>query len=83
MIEEFESEMEVEEDRNRRRREKEMKRFTNAKVRPQDEVDWDESKQDAEPCPLCVHYFKMAIETRAEVTADNEAVRAAYSEVVR
>ena len=35
----------------KRRQEKAAKRYSNAKVRPQDEVDWDLEKQEAEPFP--------------------------------
>ena len=83
MIEEFESEMEVEEDRNRRRREKTAKIFKNAKVWPQDEVYWDEGKQETELCPLCGHYFTMTTETMNVVNAENEVVKVAHSEEIR
>ena len=55
LIGEFESEKEILADREKRRQEKAAKRYSNAKVRPQDEVDWDLEKQEAEPCPGCGH----------------------------
>ena len=64
LIVEFDTEKEVEEERNRRRQEKAAKRYTNLNVQAQDEVDWDEAKQEAEPCPSCGHFYTMAIESR-------------------
>ena len=82
MIAEFESEKEVEVERDRRRQEKAAKRYVNAKVRSQDNVDWDEEKQEAEPCPACGHYYTMAIESRSEVDEANEALRAEHRQLM-
>ena len=44
LIDRFESEKEVEAERDSRRQEKSAKRYVNAKVRAQDDVDWDDRK---------------------------------------
>ena len=82
LIAEFESEKEVEVERDRRRQEKAAKRYVNAKVRSQDDIDWDEKKQEAEPCPACSHYYTMAIETWGEVDEANEALRAEHRKLM-
>ena len=41
-------------------------------------MDWDEGKQEAEPCPACGHYYTMATESKDAVNADNEEVKAAH-----
>ena len=76
LIGEHESEQEVEVARDKRRQEKATKRFTNAKTRPQDDVDWDVEKQEAEPCPGCGHYYTMAMESRDKINGENDVIRA-------
>ena len=75
LIAQFESKKEVEAERNHRRQEKAAKRYINARVRSQDDVDWDDRKQEVEPCPACGHYYTMAIESRGEVDDANEVLR--------
>ena len=76
LIGEFESEKEIQVARGKRRQEKAAKRYTNAKVRPQDEVDWNLGKQEAEPCPGCGHYFTMTMESRSTIDEENDGIRA-------
>ena len=83
MIAVFESETEVEVARDRRRQEKAAKRFTNAKTRPQDDVEWDIGKQEAEPCPGCGHYYTMAMESRETIDGENGVIRAENDQRLR
>ena len=62
----------------RRRNLKVKKRYTSAAGRPQDEVEWDEAKQDAEPCPACGHFFTMAMESKEEVDGVNQSLKEAH-----
>ena len=80
LIAQFESEKEAE--RDRRRQEKAAKCCVNAKVRPHDDVDWDDEKQEVEPCPDCGHYYTLAIESRGEVDAANEALGAEHRQLI-
>ena len=81
----FDSENQVEVERELRRQEKAAKRYVNSKVRSQDDVDWDETKQEAEPCPNpdCGHYYTMGIESRNEVDEANDALKAEHQQLTR
>ena len=72
-------------ERDHRRNEKAAKRYANSKVRSQDDVDWDETKQEAEPCPNpnCGHYYTMGIESRSEVDEANDALKAEQQQLMR
>lgn len=85
LIAEFESEKQVEVERDLRRQEKTANRFSNSKVRLQDDVDWEETKQDAESCPNhdCRHYYTMGIESRNEVGEVNDALKAEHQQLMR
>ena len=78
LIAQFESEKEVEAEHNCRRQEKAAKWYVNAKVRSQDDVDWDNRKQEVDPCPACGHYYTMAIESWGKVDDANEVLREEY-----
>ena len=62
LIAAFYSKRGIEVERDWQRQEKAAKHILNNKVRSQDDVDWDEAKQETEPCPDCESYYTMAIE---------------------
>ena len=69
--------------RDWRKQEMEAKRILNNKVHLQDDVNWDEAKEEAEPCPGCGHYYTMAIKSREEVDEANDALNATHLQLIR
>ena len=46
-------------------------------------MDWGESKQEAEPCPSCGHFYTMTIESRVLVDEANDALKAVYKQLMK
>ena len=58
--------------RNRKRQEKTIKSITNPSLRPQDNIAWDDKKQEPKPCPLYRHYFTMATVNKDDINKFNQ-----------